>query len=88
MAHRAKINLRLARVLEAGNAVLRSEWAGAIVLCGPIVGGDSVTVNLWCEPGRARLVAHWGNGQECRMTPSQIAARLKQRMLRLRIVND
>ena len=58
------------------------------MLCGPIVGGDAITVNLWCEPGEARLVAVWDRGRECRMTETQIVRRLKERIHKVRVLAE
>ena len=84
----ARNNRRLDAALEMGKKTRAREWAGAIVLCGPIVGGDAVTVNLWCEPGQARLVASWDRGRECRMTECEIVRRLRGRIKRVRLLAD
>ena len=64
------------------------EWVGVIVLAGPIVGGESLTINLWCEPGQSKLVAEWDRKKTCRMSEAMIARRIKERLVKFRIMAE
>lgn len=80
--------LRLAGALALGKRPRSREWVGVIVLAGPIVGGESLTINLWCEHGQAKLVAEWDRKKTCRMSEAMIARRIKERLVKFRIMAE